>query len=635
MNPNVGHVYEFGPFRVDPAERLLLRDGEPLDLTAKAFDALVVLIRRCGHLVEKSELMSAVWGDSFVEDGNLTVAICRLRKVLRAEDCGHEYIQTVAARGYRFIGEVRTVERSEPERATATSTVTVPLETGRDHSSLPSIPKIGVAILIAMSAVLVVIYLAKTRSGGGQRAEIRSLAVLPFKPLNADSGQKGLGLGLTDAVITRLWRTGQIMVRSTDSVLRYEHSTVDPLTVGRELKVDAILNGNIESSPNWVRVNVQMVRVSDGLLLWAGMFQASPQQIFSLEEEVAEKVVQAGAFRLSGKSKMRLAQPDTESSKAYALYMQGRNFFNQRTEASLKRSAGYFQQAIAQDPQYALAYASLADAYVVLGSHGEPPWQVYPRAKEAALKAVDLDDSLASAHASLAMIAFHYEWDWPRAAPEFQRAIALNPEDAIVHAWYGMYLAALGRIPEAVNQANRAKQLDLVSPAVNTAVGRVLYWSREYDRAVECYRDVIDRNPQFQGAYTRLSMAYLAKSDPSEAVNEIEAARQLAGQGPYLKGLLGYAEARSGNTAAARKVIKELTLQLRTEYVPAFSIALVYTGLGDHDNAFAWLEKSYRDRSTFMVYVKADPLLDPVRSDPRFIALLHRMDFPEAIKKSN
>ncbi|MGH9356512.1 MAG: winged helix-turn-helix domain-containing protein, partial [Terriglobia bacterium] len=542
MNPNAGHVYEFGPFRVEPAERLLLRNGEPVDLTAKAFDALVVLLRRCGHLVEKSELMRAVWGDSFVEDGNLTVAICRLRKVLRAEDHGHEYIQTVAARGYRFIAEVRVVEKSEPEPAAGTLAVTVPLETSRPHASLPSVPKISrisAAILMAVGAAVLVAYFATGRHGTGQRAEIHSLAVLPLQPLNPGTDERNIGLGLADAITTRLWRTGQIIVRPTVSVLQYGYPKVDPLTVGRKLKVDAILNGNIELSPAQVRVDLQMVRVRDGLLLWAGTFQASPQQTFSLEEEVAEKVVQAGPFHLSGESKMRLARLDTENSKAYGLYMQGRNFFNQRTEESLKRSAGYFRQAIGQDPQYALAYASLADAYVVLGSHGEAPWQVYPRAKEAALKAVDLDGTLASAHASLAMIAFHYEWDWPRAAREFQRAIALNPEDAMVHVWYGMYLAALGRIPDAVNQASRATQLDPVSPTVNTGAARVLYWSREYDRAVEGYRDIIDRNPQFQGAYMRLSMAYLAKSDPTEAVSEINAARQLAGHGgPYLEGLL-------------------------------------------------------------------------------------------------
>ncbi len=653
MNPNGGQVYEFGPFRVDPVERLLLRGGEPLELTAKAFDTLLVLIRRCGHLVEKSELMSAVWGDSFVEDGNLTVAICRVRKVLRAKDGRHEYIQTVAARGYRFVGEVRVVEGAdepvhpaivaattppptlqsgmplaEPERpGTGAVATAIPPETARRHSLLLSTLRVGAVILTALGAALVVMYFLKPSHAAGKRAEIRSLAVLPFQPLNADADQKSLGLGLSDAITTRLWRTGQIIVRPTVSVLQFEHSTVDPLTVGRKLKVDAILNGNIELSSSQVRVNVQMVRVRDGFLLWAGTFQSSPQQIFSLEEEVAEKVVQEGPFRLSGESNMRLARPDTENAKAYTLYMQGRNFFNRRTEDGLKQSVDYFQQAIGQDPQYALAYASLADAYVVLGSFGEPPWQVYPRAKDAALKAADLNDSLASAHASLAMIAFHYEWDWPRAEQEFQRAIALNPEDPMVHAWYGIYLAAMERIPEALDQANRAKQLDRVSPTVNTAAARVLYWSREYAQAIQCYRKVIDRNPKFQGAYTRLAMAYLATSASGEAISEIEAARKLAGHDPYLDGLLGYAQARSGNTAAARKLIEELTLRSHTQYVPAFSIALVYTGLGDRVDAIEWLEKSYQDRSTFMVYIKTDPLLDPIRSDPRFTELLHQMGF--------
>jgi len=411
--------------------------------------------------------------------------------------------------------------------------------------------------------------------------------------------------------------------------LQYEHSTLDPLAVGRKLKVDAILNGNIEIFPSQVRVNVQMVRVRDGFLLWAGSFQSNPQKIYSLEERIAEKVVQEGPFRLAGESKARLVRPDTENSKAYSLYMQGRNCFNQRTEESVKRSVGYFQRAINQDPQYALAYASLADAYVVLGSFGEPPWQVYPHAKEAALKAVYLDDSLASAHASLAMIAFHYEWDWLRAEQEFQRSIALNPQDPMVHAWYGMYLAAVGNIRGALNQENQAKQLDPASPPVNTAAARVLYWNRQYDTAIDCYRHVLHREPKFQEAYTRFAMAYLAKSSPREAISKLEAAQQLAGYDPYLEGLLGYAQARSGNAAAARKILEELTSRSGTQYVPAFSIALVYIGLGDREHAFEWLEKSYQDHSTFMVYAKTDPLLDPLRSDPRFTALLHQMEFSD------
>ncbi|MGH9439178.1 MAG: TPR end-of-group domain-containing protein, partial [Terriglobia bacterium] len=569
----------------------------------------------------------------------LTVAICRLRKVLRTEHGDHEYIQTVATRGYRFVGEVRFVEAPElakSERpAEAAIASTVQPQTSSQRVSLSAIWKIAVVLMALTSASLAGAHFVKSRRATGEPATIHSLAVLPFQPLNADAEQKSIGSGLADAITTRLWRTGQIIVRPTVSVLQYERPTVDPLTVGRKLKVDAILDGNIELSSSQVRVNLQMVRVRDGFLLWAGVFQSSPQQIFSLEEEIAEKVVQAGPFRLSGESKMRLARQDTENSKAYALYMEGRNYFNQRTEGTVKRSIGYFQQAIEQDPQYAQAYASLADAYVVLGSYGEPPWQVYPPAKDAALKAVNLDDSLASAHASLAMIAFHYEWNWSRAAQQFQRAIALNPEDPMVHIWYGMYLAAVGRIQEAVDEANRGTQLDSVSSAVNTGAARVLYWSRAYDRAIRCYRKVINGNPKFQAAYTRLAMAYLAKSAPGKAISELKAARQLAGHDPYLDGLLGYGQAHLGNTAAARKMLDDLTLQSRTQYVPAFSIALVYIGLGDRNHAVEWLERAYQDHSTFMVYVKTDPLLDSVRSNPQFTALLRQMALSETASPSN
>jgi DNA-binding winged helix-turn-helix (wHTH) protein/TolB-like protein/Tfp pilus assembly protein PilF len=632
MKQAVQHLYEFGPFRIDPTERLLMRSGESIPLTAKAFDTLLILVQRSGHLVEKSELISAVWTDSFVEEGNLTVVVCTLRKALGDDNSERKYIQTVAKRGYRFVGEVREIVESEPERPVESLITDRPLLVPPPRSvplqgqlqGRSSGAKVALYFLLVAAALLgAFLYLRRSPVEDG--AGIKSIAVLPFQALNPAAVPDYLPVGMADAVITRLGNTGQIIVRPTSAIQKYSHASADPVAVGKEQKVDAILEGNIELESNWVSVRVQLVRVKDGTLLWADTFKERPEQMFLLEEEVAERVVQSAPFRLSQPAKIRLARADTTNPKAYQIYLEGRYLLNKRTEQTVRQSIGSFNQAIANDPQYALAYSGLADAYVLLGTYGEPPWELYPTAKAAMLTALELDDSLADAHASRAMISFHYEWNWAEAEQEFQRAIALNPNDPMVRAWYAMYLGAMGRREEALQEAKQAKDLDPLSPIVGLVSSRIFYWNHEYDRAVAGYSKIIELDPQFASAHTRLGMTYLAKRALPDAVREFEEAERLSGPNAYTEGLLGYADALSGNDAKARRAIQTLTERSRHEYVPALSIALIYVSLGDREQALEWLSNSYRDRSTHMVYAKVDPLLDPMRSDPRFNALLHQM----------
>jgi DNA-binding winged helix-turn-helix (wHTH) protein/TolB-like protein/Flp pilus assembly protein TadD len=617
------HVYEFGPFRVDPAERLLLREGQPVTLKARAFDILVALVQRRGRLVEKSELMRAVWADSFVEEGNLTVSISLLRRAL-ADDIGeHKYIQTVARHGYRFVGEVR--ELVEPDKqlpAFPDASISLPAAPSRGNSVRRTVI-IGVLALAGLAAAAIVLAL-RNRSGAGR--EINSVAVLPLRAMNSQTGIDYLKLGIADAIITRLGSTGQIKVRPTSSVRQYTESPGNPLMIGRQQRVDAVLTGNVEALPERVRVTLQLIRVRDGSLLWADTFEETPQRIFLLEDEVAERVVQSMSVSLSAGAKARLVRPATQNSQAYQLYLEGRYFWNKDTDESINQSVQRFGEAIAEDGKYALAYAGLADAYVRLGSHGmEPTEQVYPKAKAAALKALQLDDSLAEARAALGMVSFYYEWNWPEVEQEFRSAIALNPNYPLTHSRYALYLAAMGRFEEALSQAERAQELDPVSVDVNTIVGRIFYLDRRYDKSVNAYQKVIKLDPYFGLAHIRVGTTYVAEGAFANAVSEFEEAQPLSGKDPYLDGLLGYAQARSGNSDAARKLLKDLTDQSRHQPVPAFSVALVFVGLGDRDQALVWLEKAYQDRSTYLTYARVDPLLDPVRSDPRFTALLRRM----------
>jgi len=572
MTKQARRLYEFGPFRIDSAERLFLREGRPVHITAKAFNTLLVLIDRRGHLVEKSDLMRAVWEDRFVEEGNLAVTISSLRKALGDDGGEQKYIQTVPKLGYRFVGEAREVLEREP-------------------------------------------------------AGVHSLAVLPFRSWSSAADVNGIKTRLADAIITRLGSTGQISVRpATVAALRSAEALGDPVTIGREEQVDAILIGQIESASNRLRVTVQLIRVRDGCLLWADSYEPSPQQIFAVEDEVALQVAESLLICLCGPMKTRAPQRNTTNSIAHRLYLEGRYFWHKRTEEGLRRSIECFERATHEDPHYALAFAGLSDSYVLLGSYGvEPASQASPIAKSAALRALQLDGSLAEAHASLGMVSFYYDWNWLKAEQEFRRAIDLDPGYIVAHNWYALNLSAMGRLDEALAQVRLAEQLDPLSFNTKIEMGLVSYWRREYPRAIEAYRKIIDLDPRFARAHTRLGMTYAAEGAFDDAIREFNEAQQLSGRDPYLTGFIGYAQALSGNTAMARTVLEQLEQRSRSQYVPAFSMALVCVGLGAYDRAIEWFETSCQDCSTYMVYAKTDPLLDPIRSDARFDGLLNRM----------
>lgn len=626
MENNEQHVYELGPFRIDPHDRLLLREGKPVPLTAKAFDTLLVLVRNGGHLVERAVLMKAVWGDCFVEDGNLAVTVSMLRKALGDEGEERRYIQTVAKRGYRLIEAVRELPETAEPIFRPPPAENLPAA-GSKRGGVATLMKIAVLVMATLAGAAAWMRLHNAR---GAVPQIRSLAVLPFRTLTPPSDSRDyLGLGMADALITRLGSTGRIIVRPTSAVVKYANGTPDPVAAGREQKVDAVLDGHIQSLSGTVRVTVQLLRVEDGASLWADTFEESPQRVFALEDAVAERIAGSMSIGLSGEQRKRMVRQQTDDAAAYQLYLRGRYFWNKRTKEGLQRSISYYDQAVEEDPKYALAYAGLADSYGLLGSYGiESASQSDPRAKAAAVKALQLDDSLAEAHSSLGMIYFFDEWNWPLAEREFRRSIALNPNYSIAHTWYGLNLAALGRFDEALTQVRRAQALDPLSLIVDTDVGRILYLSRQYDQAIEAYHKVLDLDPNFGRAHTRLGMAYAAKGEYGPAGEEFRKALRLSGPDPYLYGLLGYTRAMSGDREAARQLLRELRERSHREYVPPFSMALICIGLGDHSAALDWLEKGYQDHSTLMVYAKTDPLLDSLRAEPRFNTLLQRMQLP-------
>jgi len=329
-----------------------------------------------------------------------------------------------------------------------------------------------------------------------------------------------------------------------------------------------------------------------------------------------------------GEAKKKSSPPVTASGKAYDYYMRGRYFWNRRTEESLRRGIEYFQKAVAEDPNYALAHAGLADSYALMASFSaEPGQKAQPAAQAAAMRAITLDPALAEPHASLGMLSFFTDWNGPAAEREFRRAIVLKPNYATAHHWYALDLAAMGRLPESLAEVTRAEELDPLSLIISTNVGWVLYFNRRYDEAVVQYRKALEMDPHFARARTRLGIAYLAKHENAAAIRELETAVHESGDDPYISGVLGGAKAISGDRSGAQIILRELTTRASSHYVPPFARALVYVGLGDKENALKCLEQAYADRSTSMVYAKVDPSLDLLRKDPRFEAILARMNF--------
>jgi len=634
-------LYEFGPFQLDPPERLLVCDGKPISLSPKAFDLLLALVDRSGHLVEKDELLKLVWPGSFVEEGNLAVTISLVRKALNDDRGQHKYIETVSKRGYRFVAEVKRFDESvqhipsgiELQRPGAQAgwhdlngTLAHPMRSQRPKWKLPVL--VGLAIL-ALFALTVITFTSKSAPGQPQGAlTLRSLAVLPFHTLSSNGSDKYLGLGMADAVITKLANTGKIIVRPTSAIQQYADTALTPQSVGREQGVDAVLEGRIQRQGDRVRVTMQLIRVRDGLQLWADTFDRQFTDIFALEDALSAMAAQSIRLQLTGEESRRFTRRSTSNLDAYDAYMKGRFFWNKRTESGLNKGLDYFRQAINLDPSFADAYAGVADSYATLGLYSVlPPRQAFPAAKEAAMRALKMDDSLAAAHATLGFIYFYYEWNGTAAGEEFRRALADNPDYAMAHSWYGESLAAKGQYPEAIADAERAIQDDPLSLIIGSNAGWTLALAGHYAESVETLKKTIELDPDFPRTHFRLGQVYESQGQYAQAIAEFEKAATLSGGDPYYEGSLGHAYGASGNVLQARGVLQKLQQKFDGQYVPPYAIALIYAGLGDKDKAFAWLQKAVEDRSTSMVFLRTDPELASLRSDPRFARLSRVVNF--------
>ncbi len=419
----------------------------------------------------------------------------------------------------------------------------------------------------------------------------------------------------------------RIVPRGT--VFRYKNKDVDPQKVGQDLGVRAILTGRVLQRGQSMIVQAELVDVTRNSELWGEEYNRTPSDLLSVQKEISQEIMDKLRLKLSGEQKSKVTKNYTDNSEAYHLYLQGRYYWNKRTPEGLKRGIDLFNQSLEKDPGYALAYAGLADSYDVLSFYSVmPPAEAYPKAKDAAKKALEIDPNLAEAHTSLGYALWNYDWDWTGAERENRRALELNPNYASGHHWYALMLSILARHQEAEREIERALELDSLSLIINSKVGAIRYYAREYDSAIDQLKRTIEMEKNFPLAHLYLGLAYQQKQQHTLAISEFEAGMKLS-KNPWFVAALGEAEALGGNKNAALQALRQLDVMRRDSFVSPYLDATLYAGLGDRDNAFKSLNKALGERSDWMVYLKVDPALDPLRSDPRFAELVRKVGLPQ------
>jgi DNA-binding winged helix-turn-helix (wHTH) protein/TolB-like protein/Tfp pilus assembly protein PilF len=636
--PHQKHSYEFGSFRLDPVKRLLFDADKSVPLTPKVFDTLLVLVENRGRVMEKDELMDLLWPDSHVEEANLALNISALRKALGERPSEHRYIVTIPGRGYRFVAPVQEIVTEDVETADLVVD-NQERETIRDDVPAYSLGKnstkrrtmLALGVLLSVIGVVFIFLQIRDRARP-KNVTVRSIAVLPFRYVGPKEGDEYLGFGMADAIITRLGNARQITVRPSSAVIRYTTLNVDSATAGRELGVDAVLEGSIRKSGERIKITVQLLSTDDGEPIWGDTFNELYTHFFAIEDSIAARVTQALRLRLTSEDQQKLGRHHTNNPEAYEAYLKGRYFREKVTEEGFRKSIQFFREAIEKEPEYAPAYAEMASCYCLLSGLGfetMPPKLLMPEAKAAAQKALSLDNELAEAHASLGMVRLKFDWDWPAAEREFKEAIQLNPGYLQAHLWQSLFLEAMGRSNEAIAAAQRAREIDPLSLTARVNLGSQFYAARKYDEAIVHLQKALELDQNFWPAHWRLGDCYAQKHMPVEAIAALKKAVDLSDGNPAALVSLGYTYAIAGQRVEAMKVIDELQALSVQRYVSPANVAAVYAGLGETDLAMEWLEKAYEIRSRNVVWLKVWPQYDSLRADPRFADLLKRIGLPE------
>jgi len=635
----VSHSYDFGRFRLKTAERVLLREGEPVPLTPKVFDILITLVENRGQIVEKDDLMKRVWPTTFVEEGNLTQNVSLLRKALGESAGGSQFIETVPRRGYRFVAPVTetSVDHGPHEEQRAASqnghaqpimqnivaapngvvtsenkglTSILPLQTSRFGIAVT-----GAAVVIAVVALIY--FSVRSKAGDLGSESIGSIAVLPFVDEAGDPDAEYINDKIAESLINSLSKLPQLRVVPRSVVAGYKGQSVDPRKVGKELNVRAVVTGKMSKRGDMISIQADLIDLQNVAQLWGQHYDHKLADVMLVQDDISRDIFENLRLKLNVEEKKQL--------EAYRLYLKGRNSWNKRTADELQRGIEFFNQAIAIDPNYAAAYAGLADCYNMLVVYGAlQPKDGFPKAKEAAMKALDIDENQAEAHSSLAFIKFRWDWDRAETEREFQTAIKLKPAYAPAHQWYSSYLIAVERFDEAIAEAKRTEELEPLSFVASSHLGWIYYLAGKNDEAIEQCKKILDLDPNSFPARRYLGLAYEAKGKYTEAINEFQTGVKLSGS-PLMLALLGHAYAASGKRAEAQQILNDLEQLQAQRYVSPYTVAAIYAGLNDQDQAFNWLEKAVAERDIWLMNLKVDPVFAKLRTNRKFTDLLARI----------
>jgi len=575
--PDSHSTFRFGEFELDISAYELRRGGQPVHLERQPMDLLILLVEHHRQLVSRADIVKRLWDPGVFVDVEMGVntAIRKLRQALRDSRESPAFVETISGKGYRFIAPV--------------------------------------------NAVLL----------GRQQEAIESVAVLPFANDSADPDAEYLSDGITETLINNLSQIWNLRVVARSTVFRYEGKDIDPQKAGNDLHVRAVVSGRLLQRGSTLIIRAELMDVATGAQLWGGQYNRKAEDVFALQDDLSREISEKLRLQLTGDEKQRLTKRYTEDAEAYRLYLKGRYHWNKRSPEGLQKAVEYFRQALDKDPAYSLAYAGLADTYAYLSFFNVvAPREAMPKAKNAAVKGLEIDKDLAEAHVSLGYVSFTYDGDWPAAGKHFEQALALNPAYSRAHTFYPFYLSSLGRSEEALEVARRALDFDPASPAVSHSLAVQLYFARQFDQAIDQAHNTLEMDANFAISYAVLGEVYLSKGMYREGLLALEKYSALSRSSATSLALLGYSHARLGERSQALRMIEELKAASKESFVPALFVALVYAGLEDKDQAFTWLEKAYEERFNRLAYLKVDALWDPLRSDPRFADLLRRVGIP-------
>jgi TolB-like protein/DNA-binding winged helix-turn-helix (wHTH) protein/Flp pilus assembly protein TadD len=644
LRPN--SVVRFGTYEVSLQSGEVRKAGLRIRVQQQPLKLLEILLERPGEVVTREELRSRVWSDeSFGDfDQAVNIAIGKLRSALGDSAENPRFIETLPKRGYRFIAYVSVVRADAHPKRPESAAGDLPESQEKKTEPEPKVQDAGLAVahkrqlwpalqVIVLSALvlsLLILAVWLFRSRGRAPTGIRSIAVLPLESLSADASQNYFADGMTDELITDLAQISALRVISRTSVMVYKGARKPLPQIARELNVDAVVEGTVLRSGDQVRITAQLIEASTDKHLWSQSYKGELRDSLALQNTVARAIAEQIRINLTPQEQAALKNVKVVNPQAYESYLKGRYFWNKRTSDGLKVALAYFNQAIEEDPKYAQAYSGLADTYALLGDWQYAvmtPKEAFPKAKAAAIKALELDNALGEAHNSLAFVLDGFDWDFDSAGKEFRQAIQLNPGYATAHHWYAWHLSLLGRYDEAIAEMRKAENLDPLSLIINADLAELLVLAHSYDESIQQSRKTIEMDPNFALAHNQLAQAYLQKHMYDEAVAELQKAVQLSGSSPTCIANLARAYVVSGKRSEALELLSELKKRSNPDYSNASEIAMIYASLGDTDQAMNWLEKGYEER--FNPGVLLRPGFDRLRSDSRFQNLVHRIGLPQ------